>query len=90
MDLYILELNPRSSRTIPFISKVTGVPMIDVAIKVMNGTLLTDLGYDNYLIPNNISYTIIFIININIPNKFFIFIKIHIIIFLTIVNQTII
>ncbi len=43
--VYVLEVNPRSSRTIPFLSKVTGVPMIDVAINVMLGKALKDLGY---------------------------------------------
>ncbi len=44
-DIYVLEVNPRASRTVPFISKVTGVPMIDLATKVMLGTGLKDLGY---------------------------------------------
>lgn len=43
--VYVLEVNPRSSRTIPFISKVTGVPMIDVAIDVMLGKTLEKLPY---------------------------------------------
>ncbi|MBQ4625776.1 MAG: hypothetical protein IJB45_00815 [Clostridia bacterium] len=36
-ELYVIEVNPRSSRTIPYISKVTGVPMVDLASKVMVG-----------------------------------------------------
>jgi carbamoyl-phosphate synthase large subunit len=44
-DLYIIEVNPRSSRTVPYISKVTGVPMIDLATRIMLGEKLTDLGY---------------------------------------------
>ena len=44
-DIYIIEVNPRSSRTIPYISKVTGVPIIDLATKVMLGEKLKDLGY---------------------------------------------
>ena len=44
-DIYVIEVNPRSSRTIPYISKVTGVPIIDLATKVMLGQKLADLGY---------------------------------------------
>ena len=44
-DVYVIEVNPRSSRTIPYISKVTGVPIIDLATKVMVGQKLRDLGY---------------------------------------------
>ncbi|MCT4596826.1 MAG: carbamoyl-phosphate synthase large subunit [Vallitalea sp.] len=44
-ELYIIEVNPRSSRTVPYISKVTGVPMIDLATKAMLGSKLKDLGY---------------------------------------------
>ncbi len=43
--VYVIEVNPRSSRTIPYISKVTGVPIIDLATKVMLGGKLKDLGY---------------------------------------------
>ena len=43
--VYVIEVNPRSSRTIPYISKVTGVPIIDLATKVMLGGKLRDLGY---------------------------------------------
>lgn len=43
--LYVIEVNPRASRTIPYISKVTGVPMISLATKVMLGKKLKDLGY---------------------------------------------
>jgi carbamoyl-phosphate synthase large subunit len=43
--VYILEVNPRSSRTVPFISKVTGVPMVRVATKVMLGISLKEQGY---------------------------------------------
>ena len=42
--VYVIEVNPRSSRTIPYISKVTGVPIIDLATKVMLGQKLKDLG----------------------------------------------
>ena len=43
--LYVIEVNPRASRTIPYISKVTGVPMVDLASKVMTGHSLASLGY---------------------------------------------
>ena len=49
--VYILELNPRASRTIPFISKVTGVPMVRLAIQVMLGKTLAELGYQPGLWP---------------------------------------
>lgn len=44
-ELYVIEVNPRASRTIPYISKVTGVPMVDIATRVMTGVPLKDLGY---------------------------------------------
>jgi carbamoyl-phosphate synthase large subunit len=44
-DVYVLEVNPRSSRTVPFLSKVTGVPMVRVATKVMLGISLAEQGY---------------------------------------------
>jgi carbamoyl-phosphate synthase large subunit len=44
-SVYILEVNPRSSRTVPFISKVTGVPMVKLATKVMLGISLKEQGY---------------------------------------------
>ncbi len=43
--LYVIEVNPRSSRTIPYISKVTGVPMVDLATRAMLGEKLADMGY---------------------------------------------
>ena len=48
-SVYVIEVNPRSSRTIPFISKVTGVPMVNLAVKVMLGRKLKDMGYDGGL-----------------------------------------
>ncbi len=45
-SVYILEVNPRASRTVPFISKVTGVPMVKVAVKVMLGQSLLEQGYE--------------------------------------------
>src|SRR5439155_535692 len=44
-DVYVLEVNPRASRTVPFLSKVTGVPMVRLAVQVMLGKTLADLGY---------------------------------------------
>ncbi|MCM1392997.1 MAG: carbamoyl-phosphate synthase large subunit [Ruminococcus sp.] len=44
-ELYVIEVNPRASRTIPYISKVTDVPMVDLATRVMTGSALADLGY---------------------------------------------
>jgi carbamoyl-phosphate synthase large subunit len=44
-ELNVIEVNPRSSRTIPYISKVTGVPMVDLATKAMLGEKLSDMGY---------------------------------------------
>jgi len=44
-ELYVIEVNPRASRTVPYISKVTNVPMVDLASKVMLGAHLRDLGY---------------------------------------------
>ena len=44
-ELYVIEVNPRASRTVPYISKVTGVPMVDIATRVMVGQPLASLGY---------------------------------------------
>ncbi len=44
-ELYVIEVNPRASRTVPYISKVTGVPMVDIASAVMVGKKLKDLGF---------------------------------------------
>ena len=44
-ELYVIEVNPRASRTVPYISKVTGVPMVDLATRVMAGRPLRSLGY---------------------------------------------
>ena len=44
-ELYVIEVNPRASRTVPYISKVTGVPMVDLATRVMVGEPLASLGY---------------------------------------------
>ncbi len=52
-EVYIIEVNPRSSRTVPYISKVTGVPMIDIATKIMLGDTLKGLGYPTGLYPEH-------------------------------------
>jgi len=49
--VYVLEVNPRASRTVPILSKVTGVPMVNLAVRVSLGKKLTDLGYCNGLMP---------------------------------------
>lgn len=46
---YVLEVNPRASRTVPYLSKVTGVPMVDLATRCMMGHKLKDLGYTSGL-----------------------------------------
>ncbi len=48
-QVYVIEVNPRSSRTIPFISKITGVPMVNLAVKAMLGRKITDFGYQEGL-----------------------------------------
>ncbi|MBM7659428.1 carbamoyl-phosphate synthase large subunit [Bacillus mesophilus] len=45
-QVYVLEVNPRSSRTVPFLSKITGVPMANLATKTILGTSLKELGYE--------------------------------------------
>ncbi len=50
-EVYIIEANPRSSRTVPYISKVTGIPIVDLAAKVMLGKKLRGMGYTPGLQP---------------------------------------
>ena len=45
-EVYVIEVNPRSSRTVPYISKVTGIPIVDLASKVIVGAKISDLGYE--------------------------------------------
>ena len=52
-ELYVIEVNPRSSRTIPYISKVTGIPMVDLATRAMLGEKLKDMGYGTGLYPSS-------------------------------------
>jgi carbamoyl-phosphate synthase large subunit len=49
--VYVLEVNPRASRTVPFLSKVTGVPMVSLAVKVGQGQTLAELGWQDGLLP---------------------------------------
>ncbi len=50
-DVYVIEVNPRSSRTVPYISKVTGIPIVDLATQVIIGNTLKGLGYPVGLAP---------------------------------------
>ena len=50
-DVYVIEVNPRSSRTVPYISKVTGIPIVPLATKMILGYKLRDLGYEPGLQP---------------------------------------
>ena len=50
-EVYVIEVNPRSSRTVPYISKVTGIPIVDLATKVILGKTITELGYKPGLQP---------------------------------------
>lgn len=52
-ELYVIEVNPRSSRTIPYISKVTGIPMVDIATRTMLGESLENIGYGTGLAPRS-------------------------------------
>ncbi|MFA5658833.1 MAG: carbamoyl-phosphate synthase large subunit, partial [Oscillospiraceae bacterium] len=52
-ELYVIEVNPRSSRTIPYISKVTGVPMVELATRAMLGEKLCDMGFGTGLYKNS-------------------------------------
>ena len=49
--MYVIEVNPRSSRTVPYISKVTGIPIVDLATEVIIGKKIRDLGYEPGLQP---------------------------------------
>ena len=50
-DVYVIEVNPRSSRTVPYISKVTGIPIVDLATEVILGRSIRELGYQPGLQP---------------------------------------
>ncbi|MFE6796136.1 carbamoyl-phosphate synthase large subunit [Paenibacillus chitinolyticus] len=52
-QVYVIEVNPRSSRTVPFLSKVTNIPMANVATRVIMGQKLTEMGYQSGLWPED-------------------------------------
>lgn len=52
-EVYVIEVNPRSSRTVPYISKVTGIPIVDLASRVILGERLKGLGYGTGLAPKS-------------------------------------
>ncbi|MGW8313883.1 MAG: carbamoyl-phosphate synthase large subunit [Desulfuromonadales bacterium] len=54
-DIYLLEVNPRASRTAPFVSKATGRPLAKIAARIMAGKTLTELGIDQEIVPEHIS-----------------------------------
>ena len=54
-DVYVLEVNPRASRTIPFVSKAIGIPMAKLAAKVMTGKSLRELGFTQEIVPQHFS-----------------------------------
>jgi len=54
-DVYILEVNPRASRTVPFVSKSIGVPLAKLAARVMVGRTLDDLGFTREIVPRHVS-----------------------------------
>ena len=56
--VYVIEVNPRSSRTVPYISKVTGVPMIELAVRTILGGKLRGLGYGTGLYPSGEHYAV--------------------------------
>jgi carbamoyl-phosphate synthase large subunit len=49
--VYLIEVNPRASRTVPFLSKVTGVPMVELAVRIALGATLPELGWEGGLLP---------------------------------------
>ena len=57
-DVYVIEVNPRSSRTVPYISKVTGIPIVPLATKVILGHKIKDLGYTPGLQPEADYYAV--------------------------------
>jgi carbamoyl-phosphate synthase large subunit len=56
--VYVLEVNPRASRTVPYLSKITGIPMVNVATKCMLGRTLKELGYTPGLFPARPYYAV--------------------------------
>jgi carbamoyl-phosphate synthase large subunit len=51
-DLHVLEANPRASRTVPFIAKATGIPLVDLAVRVLLGEKLAELGLPERAVPS--------------------------------------
>ncbi len=56
--VYVIEVNPRASRTVPYMSKVTGVPMVNIATKCALGRTLHELGYAHGLLPERPYYAV--------------------------------
>ncbi|NNE91494.1 MAG: carbamoyl-phosphate synthase large subunit [Verrucomicrobiales bacterium] len=54
-ELYVIEVNPRASRTVPFVSKTIGVPLAKLAAKIMAGEKLADLGFTEPIVPNHVA-----------------------------------
>jgi carbamoyl-phosphate synthase large subunit len=54
-DVYVLEVNPRASRTVPFVSKAIGVPLAKLAAKIMAGKTLPELGFTKEIVPKHFS-----------------------------------
>lgn len=52
-NVYVIEVNPRASRTVPFLSKITGIPMAQIATKAILGTSLKEMGYEDGLYPES-------------------------------------
>ncbi len=52
-ELFLIEVNPRASRTVPFVSKAIGVPLAKLGARVMAGAKLTDLGFTEEIIPQH-------------------------------------
>ena len=57
-EIYVIEANPRASRTVPYISKVTGLPMVDLAVRAMLGEKLSDMGYGSGLYRKSAYYAV--------------------------------
>jgi carbamoyl-phosphate synthase large subunit len=54
-EIYIIEVNPRASRTVPFVSKAIGVPLANIAARVMSGKTLKALNFTTEIIPQHFS-----------------------------------
>lgn len=69
-ELYVIEVNPRASRTVPYISKISGVPIVEVATRVMLGEKLADIGFgiDLYKTPNIIAVKVPVFSTQKLPN----------------------